>query len=110
MLHINEDRKGDAPLYNIGRWYYVEIESESGTATITKADADLTGSTISGSYLKTVEGLHIVDYLIDITPDASSAVSVDKSIRLYADGIQGVTLPTASDYTKVVLNIFGYFE
>ena len=109
MIRTNEYRT-DAPVMNRGRWYSAIVESD-GTASITSIDADINTASISGSYLKFPAGFHMVDYLLDVTTTgAVSAVSVNKALRLYADGSQGLTLPDAGDYQKTVVNVFGYFE
>lgn len=109
MLKTNE-YMAPAHLFNRGRWYDIFIESD-GTASITKADADVDTASISGTYLKLPEGFHIIDYIMDVTTTgAQAAVSVNKALRLYADGCQGITLPDADDYQGLAINIFGYFE
>ena len=109
MLRTNE-YKASAHLYDRGRWYDITVESD-GTASITKADADVSTASISSTYLKMPAGFHLIDYIMDVTTTgADSAVSVNKALRLYADGTQGLTLPNAGDYQKAVINVFGYFE
>lgn len=94
-----------------GRWYTVRVSSDGTTPTIESVDADLTGASISSTYLKTVENFHVIDYLMDISTDSiSSAVTISKGIRKYADGTHGVVIPAVASYTDLIVSIYGYFE
>ena len=99
------------PLMNKGRYYTVKLESDGNDVTIVSVDADLTGVSVSGQYLKTVENFHVVDYFLDINLETvSSATTVSKGIRQYADGIQGVVIPATANFTNCTVVIYGYFE
>lgn len=99
------------PLMTKGRYYTIKLESDGTDVTIDSVDKDLTGVSVSGQYLKTVENFHVIDYDLDINlENVSSATTVSKGIRQYADGIQGVVIPTTANFSNCTVVIYGYFE
>lgn len=88
-----------APFLNNGKWYKFFIEVNDGSYKITTKER---ACSISGTSLK-IPNAQVIDYILDIHNDTASVTSVDKSIKLFADGSQGVALPSTSctDYFTV---------
>lgn len=91
------------PYLNKGRWYKFFIEVDNGEFKITTKDTDCS---ISGTTLK-VPGLEIIDYKTRIHSDAPSVVTFDRTMKIFADGSQGVTLPPATSTDYFTVWIFG---
>ena len=101
----------ESTLYTRGRWYTVKLSSDGSDITIESCDSELTGASITSTYLKTVENFHVIDYKLDISlTEVSSATSVNYGIRQFTDGIQGITIPAKANFTTCTVSIFGYFE
>lgn len=99
----------ECPAYNHGRWYEFFIESDGSNYTMTTADLD--GVTFSGNYLKMPDNFHVVQTLLDINPyHVEAATSIDLSLRQYADGTQGITLPVRNNMDWCRVYVFGYFS
>lgn len=94
--------------YDKGRWYRAFIESNGNDCTV--ISSDLKGVGQSGQYLTLPQYFHTVDVKHDINCiEGGTANNVENSIRLYANGSQGVMLPQPTDFDWCYIYIFGYF-
>ena len=94
--------------YSYGRWYKFFVESDGTASSITTSDIE--GAEISGTYIKTVAGFHILDTIYDITAETGGTASqVQKGVKIYNDGIQAFAIPAVDVYTSATIYVFGYF-
>lgn len=91
------------PYIEKGRWYKFFIEVDSGAYKITSKDVDCS---ISGTTLK-IPNIEIVDYKTKIHSDAASVTTFDRTMRIFADGSQGVNLPPVACTDYFTVWVFG---
>ena len=91
-------------VYNIiGREYKFDI---TGGSTITLTKSDISGAKISGTTLQLPIGFQICDFKMSIHSTVSSAKDISSALHCYADGSQGVTLPSSNDFDNLTLYIY----
>lgn len=102
---VNNSLKNNiVPWQEKGRWYKFFIESDGTAYTLTTKE--ISTAAISGSYLQLPADYHIIDYVVELNVDSSSAATYEKGIRLYADGKQGVVLPDKANIDYATVWIF----
>lgn len=91
------------PYEEKGRWFKFFIEVDGGAYKITTKDKECS---ISGTTLK-ISGLEIIDYKTRIHSDAASVTTFDRTMRIFADGSQGVNLPPVACTDYFTVWVFG---
>lgn len=91
-------------IYNIiGREYKFNV---TGGSTITLNKSDISGAKISGTTLQLPVGFQICDFEASIHSTVTSAKDINLTLHCYADGSQGVTLPSSNDFDNLTLYIY----
>lgn len=94
------------PYSDCGRWYKFFIESDADGVVLTTSD--LEGVTVEGSYLKFPEGYHILKRAYDINTVAGAAANVAIDLHIFADGTQGIQLPSITTFDYADIYVFAH--
>lgn len=90
-----------------GRWHRFFIESDGTDYTFTDKES-VSGASISSGYLVMPTDYHIVDAKFDINPDAASVQTLSFGRKIYADGKQGLQLPSATAFDWAYVYVYAY--
>lgn len=97
-----------APWESKGRWYRFFCESNGTTVTLTRGD--LADAEISSGVLKLPKDYRIVNFCVDSDNNVDAAADVVSRKRYYADGKEGIYLPTAGQFTNAYAYVYAYRE